>query len=83
METFITDVSTTRTNIAIASRMASLRSPLARAGALVPDSLVIAGSPSRQSLTGCNTHIADSLLVTLAIAGIVAGVQIDPSRVLL
>jgi len=37
------------------SRMASLRSPLARAGALVPDSPVIAGSPSRQSLTGCNT----------------------------
>jgi len=28
-------------------------------------------------------HIADSLLVTLAIAGIVGGVQIDPSRVLL
>ena len=29
MDTFITDVSTTRTNIAIASRIASLRSPLA------------------------------------------------------
>jgi hypothetical protein len=49
MDTFITDVSTTKTNIAIASKMASLRSPLASAGALAPDSPVIAGSPSRQS----------------------------------
>src|SRR5690348_3160259 len=42
METFITDVSTTRTNIAAASRIASLRSALASPGALVPASLVIA-----------------------------------------
>ena len=49
MDTFITDVSTTRTNMAIASKMASLRSPLAIAGALAPDSAVIAGSPSRQA----------------------------------
>src|SRR5215471_7999160 len=49
METFITDVSTTRTNIAIASRTASLRSPFASSGALVPASPVIARSPSRRS----------------------------------
>jgi hypothetical protein len=49
MDTFITDVSTTRTNMAIASKIASLRSPLAIAGALALDSTVIAGSPSRQS----------------------------------
>ena len=49
METFITEVSTTRTNIAIASRTASLRSSLASPGALVPDSPVIPGSPLRQS----------------------------------
>jgi hypothetical protein len=49
MDTFITDVSTTRTNMAIASKMASLRSPLVITGALVPDSPVKAGSPSRPS----------------------------------
>src|SRR5215831_13410956 len=42
METFITDVSTTRTNIAIASRMASLRSSLASAGAPTADLAVTA-----------------------------------------
>src|SRR5215469_12340971 len=46
MDTFITDVSTTRTNIAIASRTASLRLAPASTGALVPDSTVTAGSPS-------------------------------------
>src|SRR5438094_1256541 len=45
METFITDVSTTRTNIAIARRMASLRPPLASSGALVSVSPVIESSP--------------------------------------
>src|SRR5690348_8917233 len=48
METFITEVSTTRTNIAIASRTASLRPSLASPGAPVPDSTVISGSPLRQ-----------------------------------
>src|SRR5438874_2259450 len=45
METFITDVSTTRTNIAIARSMASLRPPLASSGALVSVSPVIESSP--------------------------------------
>src|SRR6266487_2993033 len=49
METFITEVSTTRTNIAIASRMASLRPLLVSSGALVPASPVIEGSPPQHS----------------------------------
>jgi hypothetical protein len=41
IDTFITEVSTTRTNIAIASRMASLRFPVDSSGALAPGASVI------------------------------------------
>jgi hypothetical protein len=41
IDTFITDVSTTRTNIAIASKIASLRSTLVCRSVAVPDSPTI------------------------------------------
>jgi len=44
MDTFITDVSTTKTNIAIASKTASLRFPVEDSAAMAPDSLVT-GTP--------------------------------------
>src|SRR5215469_10389639 len=57
IDTFITDVSTTRTNIAIASRIASLRFPADSSVALVPGPAVMAADPPRScALSGGQQH---------------------------